>query len=282
MNKATVPDAYLKNYDAFNKEYISTSMLSLLMKCGVAFKLKYIDRWHECIRIRQTAGTGAHKARKVNLAQKILTHENLKVDLVTDAARDEAKERFENNEYIPSKEFEGKSKGAAAGIATDMAVELAQKDYEVFQEDLQPVGVEESMAVEYPGLSRVIVGRLDVREPENVINDFKTGKRAYGQSKVDDSMQLSTYGMLHLAEFGAVPENYRVQNVVHTEKGGTRTNEYETMRTKEALQRQLMRFAAACRAIDAGNFIPADQSQWWCSKDFCGFYDRCKFGGGKI
>ena len=282
MKLTKTPDAYMANYAEFGKEFISSSMLALLTRCGHAFYLKCILGWDEHINIRQTCGTAAHKARAVNLSQKIKSHEDLPLDEVKDAARDEAKERFETHEYAPTKEFEGKSKDAAKIITINMGVQMAAKDYDVFQQSIEPAGVEEDVAVEYPGLNRIIVGRLDVREKGNVINDFKTSKRAYGQSKAHDSPQLSTYGMLHLGKFGLIPSFYRVQNIVHTGKGDCRHNEYYTERTKEDLQRQFMRYVAACKAIDAGNFIPCDPSEWICSVEWCAFYQRCEFGGLKL
>jgi len=42
IKTATVPDSYMSNYDAFEKGWISTSALSLLMMCGQAFNFKYV------------------------------------------------------------------------------------------------------------------------------------------------------------------------------------------------------------------------------------------------
>ena len=282
MKLTKTPDAYIANYAEFGKDFISSSMLSLLTMCGYAFYLKCIEGWNDFINVRQTCGIAAHKARAVNLTQKIDSLEDMDIDSVKDAARDEARERFETHEYIPTKEFQGKSKEDAKDISINMGVEIAGKDYDVFQRYIIPAGVEESVALEYPGLNRIVVGRMDVREVGNVINDFKTSKAAYGQRKADDSPQLTTYGMLHLGKFGAEPILYRVQNIVNTGKGGCRHNEYETTRTREDLQRQLMRYVAACKAIDAGNFIPCNPQSWKCSPEYCGMFSRCKFGGAKL
>ena len=89
MKKAEVPNAYMAEYDGFEKEWISTSALSCLMMCGIRFYYKYILREREPINIRMTSGSGTHKGREINLSQKIETQENLKLDEVKDATRDD-------------------------------------------------------------------------------------------------------------------------------------------------------------------------------------------------
>jgi len=279
--KATIPDSYTAEYDGFADDWISTSALSALMMCGMSFYYKYILRWREPISVRMCAGSGAHKGREINLQQKITSLEDVPLDVVTDATRDDVVGRFEKNDYCATKEFEGKSKSHARDIATDLAVEFVTKDYSAFQVDLTPASVEESIAVQFEGLPRVIVGKIDLREEDCSIVDLKTGKQAFGQSKTDNSMALSTYGLLTLAEHGVLPPNYRIQNVSRG-KTGCKANLYETERTMEDIRRQLMRFTAGMKAIEAGNFVPCDSGHWKCSPGFCGFYSRCPYGCGDI
>ena len=281
MKKAEVPNAYMAEYDGFEKEWISTSALSCLMMCGIRFYYKYILREREPINIRMTSGSGTHKGREINLSQKIETQENLKLDEVKDATRDDVRKRFDSNDFSAETEFEGKSKKQAVDISTDLAVELVTKDFEVFQEDMMPIAVEESMAIQYEELDRLIVGKIDVREDNYKITDLKTSKRAYGQAKADDSMGLSTYGLLCLVEHGQMPMEYEVQNVVRGSKA-CKTEVYTTRRTREQLERQLLRFKAGIIAVKAGNFVPANPENWICSPTWCGYYQECTFGGARL
>lgn len=281
MKKAEVPDTYLVEYDGLTDDWISTSALAMLMRCGMAFYFKYILRQREPISVRMTAGSGAHKGREVNLTQKMESEENLPIDEVKDATRDDVIMRFDRNEYVATKEFEGKSKIHARDIAKDLAVEFVAEDYNAFQREIIPASVEESIAIKYEGISRAIVGKTDVREHDHSIVDLKTGKQAFGQSKADKSMALSTYGLLNLVQYGVLPPVYRIHSV---SKGKTqaKANLYETTRTMEDVQRQLMRFVAGVKAIEAGNFIPCDSSEWICSPEYCGFYHTCPYGAGEI
>ena len=281
MKKTSVPDAYLVEYDGLTDDWISTSALSMLMMCGMAFYYKYILRWHEPISVRMTAGSGAHKGREVNLKQKIDSEEDMAIDDVRDAARDDVEDRFDRSEYVATSEFEGKSKQHACDIAKDLAVEFVSEDYRSFQTEIRPLTVEESIAVKYEGVDRAIVGRTDLREENHIIDDLKTSKSAFGQSKTDNSMGLSTYGLLTLVEYDVLPPKYRIHNVSQS-KTGCKSNLYETTRSMEDIQRQLMRFVAGIKAIEAGNFIPCNPEHWKCSREYCGFFQRCPFGSGAI
>jgi len=73
-----VPDAYMLEYDGFERDWLSCSALSLLQMCGHAFKMKYIDRGREPISVRMSAGSATHKARETNLKQKIETERSRK------------------------------------------------------------------------------------------------------------------------------------------------------------------------------------------------------------
>ena len=282
MKKAKVPNAYMAEYDGFGSDWISTSSLACYMKCGIKFFHKYIQRVREPINIRMTAGVGTHKGREENLKQKVESQENLKIDEITDATRDNIKERFDANEYSASTEFKGKSKKEASDIAVDMGVQLVERDYQDFQEVLMPEAVEESMAVRYADLSRIIVGKIDVRTKDYKIIDLKTGKKAFGQSAADTLMGLTTYGLLCSVEHGAQPPEYEIQNVVRTVGGNVNTNVYKTRRNAEDIQRQLLRFASVIKAIDSGIFTPANPGDWWCSPTWCGYYKMCRYGGCKL
>jgi CRISPR/Cas system-associated exonuclease Cas4 (RecB family) len=279
FEKAEVPDEYLNNYDGFADHWMSVSMLKSFMMCPYAGYLKYIDRRPEPKHVRPTMGSGAHKGREVNLRQKIETQEDLPVSDVTDAARDYVVETFENNEIAGSAEFEGKNTEQLKNITIDLSVEIAAKDREIFQPEIQPVAVEEAFAVKYPGLDWILVGKVDNRE-KGRMRDLKTGKRAFGQSKADDEMGLSTYGMLYLSSSSELITEYLIDNIVATGKTPAKTNAYRTTRTKEDMERQLKRFMAWGQSIQAGVFPPCDSAHWRCGPEFCGYYKQCEYGGG--
>lgn len=279
--KPKVPDEYLLTYDGFADEWISTSAMSLMMVCPHSFYLRYILKLKEPGSVRMTTGFAVHKAREVNLKQKVESHEDISSEECTDVARDKVNERFGDTEIHIEPEFEGKSLVQARGICVDLSIEMAAKDRDVFHPLIQPVAVEEALAVRYPGVSRLIVGKLDARET-GAIRDLKTGKRAFGQSKVDDNMGLTTYGMLKYSSDGELITMFDVDNVVCTGKTPAKANAYRTTRTKTDYMRHLNRFAKCCDVIGAGRFMPCDPSHWKCSDAFCGFWWMCEYGGGKI
>jgi hypothetical protein len=52
---------------------------------------------------------------------------------------------------------------------------------------------------------------------------------------------------------------------------------FESTRTEEDFDVLLRRITAACIAIDAGAFIPAKETDWCCSPDWCSFHGSCKY-----
>lgn len=277
-----IPSAYIGTYDGFGQDWISTSALSLLQMCGVAFYYKYVLRVPEGMTLRIGTGIGTHKGREANLSQKVKSKTDLALNQTQDAARDEVNRIFDTSEFIAEEEFADKNPKDARGIAVDKAVSFTTTDYNVFQKDLYPDAVEEILAVEFPELPRLIVGRIDTRLPGPIINDLKTSKRAKGQAFCDTSQGLTTYGLLAWGNLGGKPpEEYEVDNVIDASPKPARTERYFTKRTVEDIDRQVARFAAGMRAIEAGAFIPCNPEHWKCSRDYCGYWVKCKFGGGK-
>ena len=279
LSTANVPDDYASNYDEFRKDWISTSMLSTYIMCGLRFKYTYIDKLSGFKGMRATMGSAVHKAREVDLTNKMDTEQDMNVEELQDVARDYVCETFESSEVETGKEFEGETKESARGIAVDMSVTMAQKDREDFLPIILPVAVEETMAISFPNLSRIVVGKLDVRESHDgdIIRDLKTGKRAFGQAKTDSGMGLTTYGMLFLATHGKLPDGYKIDNVINSGKRPCKTELYATERSQAQIERQLGRFVSVCDGIDKGVFMPANPVDWWCSKDWCSHHHICPF-----
>ena len=275
-----VPDGYLAGYDGYGRDWVSTSSLSLLMMCPVAWEKKYALRIPAPTNVRMTAGSACHKGREVNLKQKVDSHEDVSEDVVTDAARDCVNKTFDEREVVSEKEFADMSKEDARGMTVDMAVTFVVTDYTEFQLGIQPSMVEKSLAIKFKDLDRIICGQIDTVNEDGWVDDLKTGKRAKGQAFADTSMGLSTYGMLYLAHMGKAPPGYRIHNVVQG-KSGCKTHVYETTRTEEDLNRQLARFQRALELIKSGVFMPCDPGFWKCSEGWCEYWFQCKFGGGK-
>lgn len=277
---APVPDGYLQNYDGFQADWISTSALACLMRCGMAFYYKYIELIPEPKSVRLACGSATHKGREVNLKQKVETEEDLPVEEVTDAARDSINETWASSEIHVEKEWEGKSTDEARGIAVDLATDMAAKDREIFHPQIRPAAVEETVAISFPSLPRLIVGKKDVREKgnEGILRDLKTGKRAFGQSKADSDMGLTTYGLLEKVSTGQAPDRYLIDNVIARSKTKpTRTEVYETVRSEKRLEQQLARFALAMEIIQKGAFMCCNPGDWVCSESWCGYWRICPY-----
>jgi hypothetical protein len=277
-----MPDDYLSRYDADGALWISTSMLTDYILCGIHCHRTYLEREREPRAVRVSIGIGTHKGRELNLKQKVETQEDLPVDESTDAARDKVNEEFEEFEIITlDDEFEGKSKKDARGLAVDIAASLAEADREEFQPGIIPAAVETSLRVEFPGFGREVVGTIDVWDIDDDVHDLKTSKRAKNQRAADTNKGFTTYGMLKLCTDGKLPKKYHMENCVAGKKG-VRTLSFETTRTEAQMNQMIARYALALEGMEKGVFQPADpEFSWKCSEAYCGFWPTCKFGGKK-
>jgi hypothetical protein len=276
--------SYLKQYDSgFGQDWISTSSLSTLMRCGIQWEYAYVHRIKSPGSVRLVAGLGAHGAREVAMRSKIVTKVDVAENVCTDAARDTAVAEFDRQEIALEPEFADKSLPDARGIAVDKATAFALADRKEFHPRIEnPIATEEMVAVNYAGLKRVIVGKVDLVEltqRSDVIVDLKSSKVSKSQDFADSNMGISTYGMAWLAKTGKAPM-YRIHALVDL-KAGVKCQELETTRTQEELQKQLERFAAAERTIQTGVFMPANPESWWCCAAYCGYWNRCKYWSGR-
>jgi hypothetical protein len=91
------------------------------------------------------------------------------------------------------------------------------------------------------------------------------------------------YALLRRLEAGKLPDALALDHVVRT-PGGKKTppNNYVTRqyttRDTDDIRMLYHRINVAVQAAEAGLFLPASESAWWCSPKWCSFYGKeCKF-----
>jgi hypothetical protein len=275
-------DSYLSEYDnGYGDQWISSSMLALMMMCPVAAYRKYILRDPEPRGVRAVTGTSAHKAREKTLTSKLNEGKSLDLDTCKDIGRDSVNEAFQQAEIMLDNEYEGKSKEDARGLAVDTAVSFVAADNETFIPAIDPVAVEFKLAVAHPDSKRVIVGKLDCLDVHVDVCDLKTTNlRPKNQDFADTDMGLTTYGLLVMSHYNRIPHQFKVHNLCRKKNGEVQALELTTTRTAVDLKRQLARFVQAAKCMDTGVFMPCNPGNWKCSPEYCGYWKKCEFGGG--
>jgi len=124
--------------------------------------------------------------------------------------------------------------------------------------------------------SYLLDATIDITDKDAIIRENKTAARSPSQDDADKLLDLTTYALAYRlankkAEAGVAMD---VAVKTATPKGLILTSQ----RSREQIRAHLNRIGMMVKAIDQEIFIP--HTNWWgCSKKFCGYWDRCDFGG---
>ncbi len=118
---------------------------------------------------------------------------------------------------------------------------------------------------------------LEPGDTEEVIRDLKSGESTPKANTARDSQQLTFYGLLRKAETGTSPGRYVLDHVVRKPGGTTQHIEQVTTRNDADVAALVQRIGAAVDAVQAGTFLPAAPTAWWCSSNWCEYFRSCRF-----
>lgn len=121
-----------------------------------------------------------------------------------------------------------------------------------------------------------LVGRMDtVCDAE--VRDIKTGRR-WRDEDAHRSLQLTDYDLLFEAEYETRPRVLWIDSVYRV-SGGWRARAIPTHRS----QGQRARFVESVRrtvaSIESGAQHAAPEGAWWCSREYCPVWQRCRVRG---
>ena len=253
-------------------DYMSPSQLDMYCRCPKQWAFRYIDKLIMPPDIGLSKGSSVHEAAKINGSQKIVSHADLPVKDVVDAAVQDFHSREGDIELNADEKSLGKdtvlgnAADSVAGFTTLYAAEVSPA--------YQPTVVEQKFRIETSGVA--LAGIVDMIDDRKSVVDFKTAGRKKNQGEADCSMQLTAYAAAHRSITGEQEEDLRFEVLVEN-KGGHKSQRLVTTRTADDFTALAARMNAISAAIQAGSFTPALPGSWWCSKRFCGYADRCPF-----
>jgi hypothetical protein len=85
------------------------------------------------------------------------------------------------------------------------------------------------------------------------------------------------YAMLKLAETGKLPSGVFLDTLVQTQAGNRSVVTQRSSREEADIQRLELRLQAAEKAKQAGIFLPTNPESWWCSANWCGYFQVCPY-----
>ena len=257
------------------KRRLSISQMDTLTKCGVQYEKRYIKRIASPFGISLYVGDAVDYAVTLNLESKMQTGDLLPMEAVEEAASRKYDRRVSEAEEIALKDDE-KEIGRDAAIAQgrSKAIRLANLHAIELAPSINPTHLQRSLNLELPGYPFDIGGVLDIQEAD-CVRDTKTAGKSPTKTIADTSDQLTVYGMLVLFNDGAIPPRLCLDYLVDNKKPIAKS--IYTERTEDDFNVLLRRIDVACRSIESGIFLPARQSDWWCSESACGYWNQCEY-----
>lgn len=253
--------------------------MNMLSRCGAQFEM-YLTLGPRPPRKAMVEGSGTHDGIEANLRHKIDTGELMAEDAVLDFTRDAIVSRIDREGLTLSPDEASVGMSSIVGSMKDTAVSLVKLHHHEAAPLIEPVNVERSWELDITGTPHKLAGRIDI-ETVTGIRDTKTTKMAPSQDKADTSDQLTMYGMAKTVLDGGKVENLTFDiDYLHKLKTPL-YKPFSTGRTEADVQALLMKITQAFRVIDSGMFMPTSRENWWCSPQWCGYYDVCPYVGLK-
>jgi len=200
-------------------------------------------------------------------------------DAVTDAARDEINGLWQQGVTLMDDE---KTVGVKKlkGETIDDSVRLSRLHHREVAPNIEPLAVERYFKIELKDQPMDLVGRIDV-EIEDGIKDLKTSAKSPNAQEMRHgpiANQLTIYALAKKIETGKIPKHLQFDYLVKTKK--EKYVAMPTERNQEDMDRIIRLLDVTIKDITAGHFMP-NPNGWWCSKRWCGYWDRCPYWSGR-
>ena len=242
-------------------DHVSHSQLDMWQRCPRQWQYRYVEGIKSPPSGALVVGHCYHKSLEVNFSLKRVTFEDLPVEDCLDVYSTEWDKRLSEEEAV---DWEGKP----SGKVKDEGYSLV-RTYIIDQApQVQPVEFEEWYVSDVAGVKFVM--RIDMINDVGVVLDHKTSKRSYNQDDVDKDMQASA------AAF-SLDRAILFHNHVAIKTARPRIQVVKTVRTREDIEWWLDTASGIVLQMKSG-IAPPRPLGWWCSPQYCGYYERCRGG----
>lgn len=261
--------------DRLPKGYLSVSQVTQYLKCGEAYRRRYVLEQP----IKSTSATA--QGRSVHKAA-----EKLHLSMIANAtiSEEEMVQVYSDTHDVEMKDAVILEEDQTEKSIKDVGVLLTRRyhKYAVFGGTdanskvvlpLKPVAAERSFKVHLPVLESdpiPFVGVIDLEE-EDGIADLKTKNKPASQLEADNSLQLSIY-----AYVTGKPSVRLDQLVKPTKTLPARYFRTESIRTKTEALHAVDVVADVAVDIAAGRFRRTNPENWWCTEKWCEYWSDCR------
>lgn len=261
------------------KRTISCSALQRYWKCPEQYRIRYQDMKGkpEPKSLALVEGSAFHAGIESAVQDKIA---GVPIDLekALVAVRRSVVSDYENPD-TPS-DADELSRDIYLSGSLQRAAEAAKWYIESQMERLRPLASEESFEIPIEDTGWYLNGKIDLLETDSTIRDFKLSGRAPDVDIADKSVQLTIYALAFWLENDhKLPRSLELDYTITTKR--THGLVRASTRTEKQVLVMLERIKRTIKAIETGEFPPANPESLWCSHKWCPFFAQCPFGGKK-
>ncbi len=256
------------------KPQLHVTGLEMLSKCGEQFRRVYIEKERKPPAVAVVVGKSTHRSVERDLRHKLEYRELLSLEEIQDTARDALVREWNYSDISLEPEELELGLQVVRDQAIDKTVRLSSLHHTAMAPLIEPVHVEHSWTVELPGYPMDLAGTIDILE-SGAVRDTKTAAKSPNERVAAESLQLTAYALavkvIKKVDVGQVCLDY----LIDTKTPQAKT--YSSTRDADDYRVLLARIETATIAIQKGIFVPARESDWWCSAKYCGFYSTCRY-----
>jgi hypothetical protein len=257
------------------KGYLSVSQVTQYLKCGEAYRRRYVLEQPIKMSGAAAQGRSIHKAAEL-LHVSMIESKPLGAEEVVQIYADT--HAVEMKDAVLSEEdgTEGALKDAGVRMVRkyhSLAVFGGTDDSNKLIEPLKPVAAEKQFKVRLPVINAdpvPFVGVIDLEE-EHGIADLKTKSKAASQLDTDNSLQLSIY-----AHVLGKPQVRLDQLIKPTKTLPARYIRTVSYRTRAEALHAVDVIADVAADIAAGRFRRTNPENWWCTEKWCNYWADCR------
>lgn len=249
----------------------SYSAMNAYLKCGFAFKCRYIDGLPGRLTGDLIRGSAYHNALGMALAEKSIfgTPTNLETTLkcyydtfdtsVKRRSTDDNGKIMEASDIDWGKDDPQQIREAGATVIT--------KYYSEQLPNVQPREVEVWKRMNYRGIP--LNGKIDVITKDTKVIDHKTAERSATETDIEKEIQSCVYAIL----MGLEELDFELHQAVIKKEPEIKI--WPVHRSKKDIQWVGDLMVSTWSAIGQGIFLPSGLNGYWCSSKACLYWDIC-------
>ena len=252
--------------------YLSISQVTQFLKCGEAYKRRYVDHQRIPASTSMVQGRGVHKAAE-KLHLSMIDGAPISTEEMCAAYSDLYDTEIKEAVASPDEGNPAQVKDAGVNLTVHYRKGalgmLPSAETNTLYPAIKPIAAEKVFRVMLrPEESEPVpmVGVIDLEEA-TCIADLKTKQKAASQLEADNSLQLSLYSYI------------TGKGVVRLEPSKTKPARYirtESIRTRSEVKHMLTIVSEVAEDIVAGRFRKTDPDRWWCSEKTCAYWGTCR------